>query len=158
MEYFTAMLSTRPATKELYEMSKPEAPIFADSYLPAMQILLQRGVVVVPVASFRDRVVSIASATTDGLHHPNIIRALYVNPRFLPPGKQPATSTWNLFSRTPHDAARDIALEIAVLAIHLRNCGYQTDLTRFCVNKSSTAITTGVGKVRLSHSLSRLID
>jgi hypothetical protein len=147
LEETTALITPRAATKELYDMSDPTSEIFASHYLPAMQVLVQRGVVVVPIASFRDRVVSLASATTDGLQHPNIIRGLYVHSRYLPPIYQRSSGSWSIFARSAVELARDIVLELSLLAIHLRNCGYHTDLARFCCNKSETAISTGLTRV-----------
>jgi hypothetical protein len=73
----------REATAELKLMAEAESPIISQYYLPCVQYLLQRGILIVTVSSYFDRVVNLCSSLLDGFDHPNIIRALYVHRYYL---------------------------------------------------------------------------
>jgi hypothetical protein len=64
------------AAEELHSIADPNSPTFSQLYAPAMRKILTFGVLLICVASFEDKVITLSSALADGLHHPNIYRAL----------------------------------------------------------------------------------
>jgi hypothetical protein len=86
-------------------------PIFKNVYAPAMNYILKRGVVLIAVSSFKDRVVSLASSIADGFQHPNIYRALYTHERYKD--------------------QKSFLKELSLLAIKRRNAGLYEDIARF---------------------------
>jgi len=71
-------------------------------------------------------VVNICSSLLDGLDHPNIIRGLFVHPRYI----ENETDLWK--NELIHKS--DILLSIWILVVHMRNEGLFVDLARFCSN------------------------
>lgn len=62
----------------------------------------------------------------DGIDHPNIVRGIFVHPRYV------ANATKNWEQNLIHD--NDILLCLWILVIQMRNEGLFVDFARFCTN------------------------
>lgn len=115
-----ARVSTRDATKELALLREPTSTTFV-TYERALERMLRMGVQVVAVASYCDRVVSAASALMDGVDHPNILRAIYCDRKYV----SKETSGAEVAGKPP-------ILVLLMIAALARNRGVATDLLRYC--------------------------
>lgn len=70
--------------KELFNFNNPNS-LVSEAYMNAMKEILESGCKYVAIGSWYDQVVPLYSATIQGLDHPNIYRALYIDEKDYQP-------------------------------------------------------------------------
>lgn len=70
--------------KELFDFNDPAKDV-SDSYMNAMKDILESGCRYIAIGSWYDQVVPLYSATIQGINHPNLYRALYIDEKDYQP-------------------------------------------------------------------------
>ncbi|KAJ2042002.1 hypothetical protein H4S04_007535 [Coemansia sp. S16] len=95
------------AARELFELMDPSSPQ-SQRYVGALSTILHKGVRLICIGSWVDEVVPLYSAIIQGVSHPNVYRAMYVD---------------------AHHYLDDFLTNLIVFALRLRNMGiYDHDL------------------------------
>ncbi|CAG8496245.1 6595_t:CDS:2, partial [Dentiscutata heterogama] len=102
IKYFVGRNPDADATRELFEFMDSESAV-AKKYRQALDIVIQKGVKLVYVASMDDQVVPLYSGIFTGVDHPSIMRAIYVD--------------------GPLYQEKDFLINLIIFAIKLRNAG-----------------------------------
>ncbi|CAG8786800.1 17642_t:CDS:2, partial [Dentiscutata erythropus] len=102
IRYFVGRNPDADATRELFEFMDSESAV-AKKYRQALNIVIQKGVKLVYVASMDDQVVPLYSGIFTGVDHPSIMRAVYVD--------------------GPLYQENDFLINLIIFAVKLRNAG-----------------------------------
>jgi hypothetical protein len=136
----------RVSTQELCALSDPRSRVFAEVYLPALRRVLGGDVRLLAVAAFNDTSVSLCSATIDGVEHPNVTRALWLQDKYFGDlhalqQAEGEPDEWRVLSGD----GTEFFLALNLLSVYRRNAGNKPlDFARF-VRRGSSLSASALG-------------